>query len=113
MKIFKQFLIILIFSFLGLILENILPFKIPASVLGLILLFLALEFKIIKKSDIQETADFLKDNMAFLFVPLTVGLMNDWDILQTNLLNLIIIMIVTTTLSMIVVAKIAQRMDKA
>lgn len=112
MKIFKQFFIILIFSFFGLVLEQILPFKIPASVLGLILLFLALEFKIIKQSDIKETANFLKDNMAFLFVPLTVGLMNDWNIIQANLLHLTIIMIVTTTLAMIAVAKVADRMDQ-
>lgn len=112
MKILKQFLIISSFSLLGILAEMIIPFKIPASVLGLIFLFLALQFKLIKTQQIKDTSQFLIDNMAFLFVPLTVGLMNDWGLIKTNLLYLTLIMIITTTFTMVAVALVSERIEK-
>lgn len=111
MKILKQFLIILIFTYLGSILSKVLPVNIPGNVLGIILLFLALEFKLVKKEDIKETANWLVKNMAFLFVPISVGLMNDFDILKANLVNLSIVLIVSTTFTMIVVAIVAEKLE--
>lgn len=43
MKYLRQFMIILLFSFLGELLKYVLPFPVPASIYGLVLLFIALE----------------------------------------------------------------------
>ena len=50
MKYLRQFLIILLFSFLGEGLKALLPLPVPASIYGLVLLFAALELGIIKLS---------------------------------------------------------------
>lgn len=108
MKQLKQLLIIILFTLLGAFIANLIPINIPGSVVGLVMLYVALEIKLIKLDQIKETGDWLKNNMAFLFVPLSVGLMNDFGILKANLLNLTIIMIVSTLLTMVAVLIVAR-----
>ena len=68
MKYVRQFMIILFLSFLGELLKYMIPISIPARIYGMILLFLALEFKILKVSDIKETSNFLIEIMPLMFV---------------------------------------------
>ncbi len=53
MKIVTQFLIILVFSFIGELLRYLIPLPIPASIYGLLLLFLALKKKWVKVDSIR------------------------------------------------------------
>ena len=53
MKFLLQFLIIIAFSFLGELLHYWLPLPIPASIYGIVLLFVALEMKWVKVKDIR------------------------------------------------------------
>ena len=78
MKYVRQLLIILFVSFLGELLKSIIPLSIPASIYGMVLLFLALELKILKVSDIKETSNFLIEIMPLMFVPAGVGLLDSW-----------------------------------
>ena len=55
MKYVRQLLIILFISFLGEVCKYLLPFPIPASIYGLLLLFTALMTGILKLSSIKET----------------------------------------------------------
>lgn len=96
MKILKQICIIFTICWLSVILERCLPLPIPASVIGLILLFLCLAAGIIKLGHIQEKSDFLLSNMAFFFIPAGVGMMNYFDILQKNWFPLLAICILST-----------------
>ena len=59
MKFVLQFLIIMVFAFLGELLHYFIPLPIPASIYGIVLLFLALELKVVKVSDIEQTSSFL------------------------------------------------------
>lgn len=106
MKLIKQLFYILLFTILGDIISRWLP--IPGSVIGLILLYLALQFKIVTIDDIKDVGNWLKDNMSFLFVPISVGLMNSFGILKTSWFPLTTIMIVTTLGTMIGVALITE-----
>ena len=54
MKFLYPFVIILVFTFLGELLNFFLPFPIPASVYGLILLFLGLRLGLVKLEKIEE-----------------------------------------------------------
>ncbi len=95
MKYIKQFLIILGFSFAGEILNILLPFPIPASIYGMILLFLALIFKVIKYESVKETGSFLIEIMPVMFIPAGVGLLTSWDTLKPILLPVSVITVVT------------------
>lgn len=96
MKYVIQFMIIIGFSFIGEFLHCILPLPIPASIYGIVLLFAALELKILKVNDIREVSSFLIAVMPMMFIPAAVGLVNSWDIISSSLLKYIIVTFVTT-----------------
>lgn len=100
MQYIKQFLWILFFSFLGEVLNGILPLPIPASIYGLVLLFFALITGILKLEQVKGAADYLVEIMAILFLPAGVGVITSWDVLQPVLLPVVIIMVISTVLVM-------------
>ena len=96
MKIIKQIGIIFAICWISTVIESLLPFSFPASVLGMLLLFLCLVTGILKIHHIQEKSDFLLSNMAFFFIPAGVGMINYLDILAQNLIPLIVISVIST-----------------
>lgn len=99
MKIIKQTGIIFTICWSSIIIQRYFPLPIPASVIGLILLFLCLITGVLKISHIQEKSDFLLSNMAFFFIPAGVGMMNYFDILKENWFILLIICILSTLIT--------------
>ena len=59
MKFIKQLVIILTITFLGELTKKIIPISIPASIYGLIFMFLALKFNIISLELVRDTGKFL------------------------------------------------------
>ena len=110
MKIIKQLLWIFLFSLLGEILSSAIAniVAIPGSVIGMVLLFLALHSNILKMEQVDEVGTWLTDNMAIFFVPAGVGLMTIFDVLAQSWLQLLIIMAVTCGAMMLFVGKIVQ-----
>lgn len=96
MKYVFQFLIIIAFSFVGELLHFFIPLPVPASIYGIILLFIALEKRWLKVKDIRETSGFLIAVMPVMFVPAAVGLMDSWDAIASKWLQYIVITILTT-----------------
>ena len=100
MKYIKQFAIILFISVIGEILNFLIPLPVPASIYGIIILFLALEFKIIKLSSVQDVGSFLVEIMPVMFIPAAVALMQSWGILKPSILAYAVITFVTTVVVM-------------
>lgn len=96
MKFLIQFMIIIAFSFLGELLHYILPLPIPASIYGIVLLFVALELKWVKVKDIRETSSFLIAVMPVMFIPAAVGLVDSWKSIGNSWLEYIIVTVLTT-----------------
>lgn len=96
MKFLIQFLIIIAFSFAGELLHFLLPLPIPASIYGIILLFAALELKLIKVKDIRETSGFLIAIMPVMFIPAAVGLIDSWHAIASAWLQYIVVTVVST-----------------
>ena len=84
--------------------ENLLPFAFPASVIGMLLLFVLLIFGILKVEHIREKSDFLLSNMAFFFIPAGVSIINYFDVLAGNVGKLLLICLFTTILTFAVTA---------
>lgn len=68
------FCILTAFFLLGSFLHG-LGLPIPGGVLGLLLFYLALQFKLLKMKWVERIADLLLRHMVLLFLPLAVGLM--------------------------------------
>lgn len=99
MKIIKQVGIIFSICWLSAVIEYLLPFAFPASVIGMLLLLLCLLTGLLKIEHIREKSDFLLSNMAFFFIPAGVQLINYLDILRANWLPLLLICTLTTILT--------------
>jgi len=59
---------------------------IPGGVLGLLLFYLALQFKLLKMKWVERVSGLLLHHMVLLFLPLTVGLMEMGGILSKQAL---------------------------
>ena len=95
MRYLRQFLIILAVSLLGEILKAILPLPIPASIYGMVLMFIFLLTGIIKLDQVRDAGKFMIEIMPVMFIPAGVGLMSSWNVLQPVLLPVSIITVIT------------------
>lgn len=96
MKYLYQFLIIMGFTFLGETLNRLIPLPIPAAVYGLVLLFLALQLKLVKLEQIQTCGNWLIGIMGILFVAPTVNLIGSWTQIAPKLIPITVIVVVST-----------------
>lgn len=96
------------FWLLGEIIVHLLNWAIPGSIVGMILLTLALEFKVIKLEQVEDVSDFLIRNMAFFFVPPGVGLMVNLDLIADNWFAITMATILSTILVLLVTGFVAQ-----
>jgi len=84
----------------------------PGSVIGMILLFLSLFFKLLNPAFVKETATVITKNMALFFVPATVGLMVYFALLADNFWAIIVAVFGSTLLVMAVAAWVQQGFEK-
>ena len=96
MRLVKQFTILVIVCFIGEILHELIPLPVPASIYGLVLMFIALQTKVMPLEAVEEISNGLLGIMPLLFIPSTVGLILAWDILKAHWLQLLLIGIVGT-----------------
>lgn len=101
MKYLKQFFIILVISFVGEVLNHLLPLPIPASIYGMVLLFLLLLTGALKLESVKETGKFLIEIMPVMFIPAGVGLMTSWGVLKPMLIPVSIITVISLVMVMI------------
>lgn len=104
MKIIMQIAIVFAICLLGQIVVSILPFPFPASVMGMIILFLLLLFKVIKAEHVREKTNFLLQNMAFFFIPSGVAIIENYDLLKGSVLKILAICIITMVLTFLATA---------
>lgn len=102
MKYLKQFGIIIAVSFVGEILNKVLPLPIPAGIYGIVLLFILLETKLVPLSAVKETGTLLIDIMPVMLVPAAVELMDYWGIVKPQILKYIVATVISTVVVMIV-----------
>lgn len=108
MKYLRQLLIILIFSFIGEVLHSLIPIRVPASIYGLVLLFIALLTGIIQLPQVKEAAKYLIEIMPLMFIPAGVGLLESWGDLKSILIPVLILLVASTILVMGVSGKVTQ-----
>ena len=91
MKILKQLTLILAICLAAEALVAFLPFAFPSSVAAILILAILLGAKLLKEQQIQETADFMLKNMALVFVPLAVGMVEDLELLKGQAAGFLIV----------------------
>lgn len=110
MKYLKQFIIILGISFAGEFIKYVLPLPIPASIYGMVILFVGLLTGVIKLDMVKDTGKFLIEIMPVMFIPAGVGLMNAWEELVPIIVPVGIITVVTNITVMAAAGRTSQWM---
>lgn len=108
MKYIKQCSIILGISFIGELLKCLFPLSIPASIYGMVLLFIGLMTGLIKLEAVKETGTFLIEIMPLMFIPAGVGLMTSWGTLKAIIIPVSLITVVTIITVMIATGRVSQ-----
>ena len=112
MKYIKQMLVILIFCFVGQVLEYVVPLPIPAAIYGFVLLFIALCTGLLKKEQVSETANFLISVMGIFFVAPAVNILAYYEIIAPQLAKVCIIIVVSTAIVFAVSGWVTQLLRK-
>ena len=108
MKFLRQFMIILLLSFLGEVLKMFIPLPIPASVYGLVLMLACLMTGVLKTSQVKDAAFFLIEIMPVMFIPAAAGLIDSWGVLRPLIVPIMISTVAITVFVMVVTGRVAQ-----
>ena len=99
---------ILAISFLGELMHQVLPLPVPASIYGMVILFVGLITGMIQLDWVKDAGKFLIEIMPVMFIPAGVGLMASWHILQPFLVPVSIITVAALITVMIVTGRCTQ-----
>lgn len=103
---------IFFFLFLGNLISSLTGGFVPGNVIGMLLLFASLYFKLLKPEFVRAAATVITKNMAVFFVVPAVGLMVYADLLANNFLGIFLSIIISTILTMATVAWIQEWFEK-
>lgn len=104
MKIFKQLILIIAFTLLGVLISYLLSLakiNFPGSLIGMILLFIFLLIGIIKVDSINDVSKFFIDNMGIFFVPGAVTILNKLEVINEIWWKLLIVILASFVISFI------------
>lgn len=71
---------------------------VPGSVIGMLLLFFALLFKLVRPESVRPAAHLLTTTMSLFFIPAGVGVMAYWSVLDENKFTIIAACVISTVL---------------
>lgn len=109
MKILKQIFTLLLFCLIGDIASRLLGGLIPGSIMGMILLFVALNRGWVKDEQVDQVSIFLTSTMGLFFVPAGVGLITQLEVFQQYWL---VILSCVTISSILVIGTVGLMQDR-
>lgn len=112
MKMIKGIFIILLFYFFGQAISYLIEGFVPGNIIGMILLFLSLYFKVITPDRIRDVANAFTRNMAIFFIPAGAGLLGSYGLISRFWMSILIVCSVSTILVIAVVGIVQQKMEK-
>lgn len=104
--------ILVCFQLLGVALEQVFRLPLPGSVLGMMLLALAMFTGLVKLRWVETSANFLLRNMTVFFVPLMVGMWNYRGYIASHWLILTCGLVGSTFLVMLTTGKVVQFLNR-
>lgn len=109
MILIKQIALFLGLWFLGELISFYTHLPLSGSIIGMLLLVVGLELKLIKTKDVKDVANFLLNNMAMFFIPAGVGLMCHYRVLKQEWLPISVAIVLSGLLILTVVGLIMKK----
>lgn len=102
MKVLTQLTLISALCFVAEIFSALLPFNLPKGVSAMIFLLIALLSGILKDIHIEELSSFLMKNMGIFFIPSTIAVIDDSQVLLDNVVVIVFICFATFIMTFLV-----------
>lgn len=97
---------------LGELIVRLTGVKLPASIIGMLILTLMLKFKVIKLEWVRGLTDFLIANLGFFFVPPGVALMLYFDLIKAEILPIALATLLSTIIVLLITGQTHQAVSK-
>ena len=104
--------IIIIFYLTGEFIVSVTGIIIPGSIIGLVILWLALYFKILNVKYIQNGASFMLAFLTLFFIPSTVGVINYPELLTLSGGLFVLAVIMSTIFALVITGKISKFIER-
>lgn len=112
MRMIKGIFFILLFYFIGELISLFTYGFVPGCIIGMILLFIFLNLKVVKAEDVEGVANAFTRNMAVFFIPAGAGLLQASDVLSKFWLSILIVCSVSSILVIVVVALLQEKLER-
>ena len=107
MKYLFQFMIILLFVFMGEVCEYFINLPIAGSIYGLLLLFIALCTRVVKLEWVSDIADWFHSIMALFFIAPAVAVIDIWPQISDIWYYLVLLLVAAYFVTMVITGKTA------
>lgn len=101
--------LIYLFLLLAIAIKKIASIPLPETIIGLLLLLVALQIKLIKLTWIEQGARFLMMQLLMFFIPSAVGIVNYDELLSLDGLWLVLIILTSTAIVLAVTGCVVER----
>lgn len=85
---------------------------IPGSIVGMLVLFISLQLKLVPLQWVKPTSDLLLKYLALFFVPFGVGLMEYFNLIKNNLMGMLVAIFLSTLFTLWITAWIFKKFKK-
>ena len=111
-KIIVQVAMLVVFYSVCNLITKYLHLPIPGSIVGLIILFLMLQFKVVKVEWVETGASWLLADLLLFFIPAAVGVVNYQQVIGSQMGKLFIVILLSTITVMAFTGLTAQFIEK-
>lgn len=111
-RIIFQIIILYVFYYAGVLIVELTNVPLPASVIGLLLLFIALQLKWIKVEYIKDGATFLIGIMTLFFIPPMLGIIEYPELLSLDGIILMVAVLISTLFAILITSICSQWIEK-
>ena len=108
-----QIAVLFIFYYAGMFVQEFFKVPIPGSIIGLLLLFLFLQIKLIPVTYINRGAGFLISILPLLFVPVCIGVMKYPVLISLKGFNIMFIVFISTLFTMVAAGGLSQLLQNS
>lgn len=109
-RIVIQIGLLSLFFIIGAAIQRYFELVIPASVIGLVLLFLCLLFNILPEKWVRDGAGFMTKHLIIFFIPATVGIINYYDLFIGRGFLLIVITAVSSLIVLVTSGYVSEKL---
>lgn len=111
-KILLGGFIILLFQSVGMLLNHLFIPILPGSIIGMILLFGALQLRIVREEALDKLVGFMMANMSIFFLPSAVGIMVALPLIGANIVAISLTTIISTVVMLLSVGWCQQWLNR-